>query len=229
MDSEMAPEPTESLDHVRSGAFDGDLSDLTPPYSPQREDSVTGGMQTPLGHDKLVNIFDVTHISKDKYQYTVHCPDNTQEFHEDLEGSLVVVAFWNEFKGGRSAMKINEKRVATKEFVDRRRDAFLDVEGTLNVEEVNKPRADIGPRKCLVGARIEKGQLEYMLWWFSYVENEATWEPAENVTAEVLVSRFWRDVGMTPESFSGEGNFISPSSDFIEESKEFFLRTPTRL
>ncbi|KAH9972691.1 hypothetical protein BJV77DRAFT_968523, partial [Russula vinacea] len=101
----------------------------------------------------------------------------------------------------------------------RRRDAFLDVEGTLNVEEVNKPRADIGPRKCLVvyilGARIEK----YMLRWFSYVENEATWEPAENVTAEVLVSRV----------LSGEGNFISPSSDFIEESKEFFLRTPTRL
>ncbi|KAH9989035.1 hypothetical protein BJV77DRAFT_1069769 [Russula vinacea] len=164
-----------------------------PSSSPQREDSVTGGMRTPLGHDKLVNIFDVTRISKDKYQYTVHwyqCPDNTQEFHEDLEGSLVLVAFWNEFKGGRSAMKINEKRVATKEFVDRRRDAFLDVEGTLNVEEVNKPRADIGPRKCLVGARIEKGRLEYMLRWFSYVENEATWEPAENVTAEVLVSRF---------------------------------------
>ncbi|KAH9983735.1 hypothetical protein BJV77DRAFT_1072651 [Russula vinacea] len=114
-------------------------------------------------------------------------------------------------------MKINEKRVATKEFVDRRRDAFLDVEGTLNVEKVNKPRADIGPRKCLVGARIGKGRLEYMLWWFSYVENEATWEPAENVTAEVLVSRFWRDVGMTPESFSSEGNFISPSSDFIGE------------
>ena len=35
MDSEMAPEPTESLDHVRSGAFDGDLSDLTPLSSPQ--------------------------------------------------------------------------------------------------------------------------------------------------------------------------------------------------
>ena len=53
MDSEMAPEPMESLDHVQSGAFDGDLSDLTPLSSPQREDNVTGGIRTPLGHDKL--------------------------------------------------------------------------------------------------------------------------------------------------------------------------------
>ncbi|KAH9974875.1 hypothetical protein BJV77DRAFT_968330, partial [Russula vinacea] len=121
----MAPEPTESLDHVRSGAFDGDLSDLTPPSSPQREDSVTGGMRTPLGHDKLVNIFDVTRISKTSTK------------------SLVLVAFWNEFKGGRSAMKSMRK---SRYKGIRWRDAFLDVEGTLNVEEVNKPRADIGPQ-----------------------------------------------------------------------------------
>ena len=53
MDSEMALEPMESQDHVRSGAFDGNFSNLTPPSSPQWEDSVTGGMWTPLGHDKL--------------------------------------------------------------------------------------------------------------------------------------------------------------------------------
>ena len=66
MDSEMAPEPTESLDHVRSGAFNGDLSDLTPPSSPQREDSVTGGMRTPLGHDKLgkLDLITINYISQ---------------------------------------------------------------------------------------------------------------------------------------------------------------------
>ena len=53
MDSEMALEPTETLDHVQSGAFNGDLSNLTPLSSPQWEDSVTGGMRTPLRHDKL--------------------------------------------------------------------------------------------------------------------------------------------------------------------------------
>ena len=66
MDSEMAPEPMESLDHVQSGAFDGDLSDLTPLSSPQREDSVTGGMQTPLGHDKLgkLDLITINYISQ---------------------------------------------------------------------------------------------------------------------------------------------------------------------
>ena len=66
MDSKMAPEPTESLDHVRSGAFDGDLSDLTPPSSPQREDSVTGGMRTPLEHDKLgkLDLITINYISQ---------------------------------------------------------------------------------------------------------------------------------------------------------------------
>ena len=35
MDSEMALEPTETLDHIQSGAFNGDLSNLTPLSSPQ--------------------------------------------------------------------------------------------------------------------------------------------------------------------------------------------------
>ena len=65
------------------------------------------------------------------------CPDNTQEFHEDLEGSLVLVAFWNEFKGGRSAMKINEKRVATKEFVGK---PFFELVST-NLSYLNHSRS----------------------------------------------------------------------------------------
>ena len=66
MDSEMAPEPTETLDHVQSGAFNSDLSDLTPLSSPQREDSVTGGMRTPLGHDKLgkLDLITINYISQ---------------------------------------------------------------------------------------------------------------------------------------------------------------------
>ena len=66
MDSEMAPEPTETLDHIRSEAFDGDLSDLTPLSSPQREDNVTGGIRTPLGHDKLskLDLITINYISQ---------------------------------------------------------------------------------------------------------------------------------------------------------------------
>ena len=40
MDSEMALKPKESVDSVQSEAFDGNLFDLTPPSSLQREDSV---------------------------------------------------------------------------------------------------------------------------------------------------------------------------------------------
>jgi hypothetical protein len=39
------------------------------------------------------------------------------EFHKDLEGSVLLDAFWREFRGGRSRMKINDRRVASKEFV----------------------------------------------------------------------------------------------------------------
>ena len=45
-DSKMALKPMESVDPVQSEAFDGNLFDLTPPFSSQQEDSV---MRTPLG------------------------------------------------------------------------------------------------------------------------------------------------------------------------------------
>ena len=72
MDSEMAPKPMESVDPVRSEAFDGNLSDLTPPSSPQREDSITGGIRTPLEYDKLGKLGLIPMNYFHKYYFSKH-------------------------------------------------------------------------------------------------------------------------------------------------------------
>ncbi|KAH9984340.1 hypothetical protein BJV77DRAFT_1072221 [Russula vinacea] len=104
---------------------------------------------------------------------------------------------------------------------------------TMNPDNINKQQEDITPGKWLIvyikAARVAKGQLEYLLRWFQYPDSLSSWVAADQVTAADLVSRFWDDVGMTREEFEGAENLVKASPQFIEESKEFFLRNPTKL
>ena len=43
---------------------------------------------------------------------------------------------------------------------------------------------------------LENGEIEYFLKWFGYDENEATWEPEENVFCKDLIELYERSVNM---------------------------------
>ena len=50
---------------------------------------------------------------------------------------------------------------------------------------------DIYVVEKILGKRIsENGDVEYLLKWFGYVEDEASWEPEENVFCKDLIRLF---------------------------------------
>ena len=44
---------------------------------------------------------------------------------------------------------------------------------------------------------LENGEIEYLLKWFGYDEDEATWEPEENVFCKDLIELYERSINMS--------------------------------
>jgi len=49
---------------------------------------------------------------------------------------------------------------------------------------------------------LENGEIEYFLKWFGYDENDATWEPEENVFCKDLIQLYERSVHFNENNVS---------------------------